>query len=173
MPSKYDKLRKKIPLLRKSGGTHDDRVSKRKAEILETLTESKSEVGDIAELYKYQRMNRDLLKEEMSALQVDIDAIEQILMERYEDAGITSVNLVSGGRVSVQIKPYPKIVDREAYRQWCLNNGYEREMHLHSSTTTSILADRLLKGEPSMPGIEPYIDESITFRKGGGTDDDE
>jgi hypothetical protein len=107
----------------------------------------------LAQRYAALRSEKEIVDETRSAIQLKIDAVAQMLIDQYETEGTTMLRLDSGQKVGLQYEPTAKVEDREKFRLWCIANGLERSLQLHSSTTISLVKERLLAGEPEPDGI--------------------
>lgn len=158
---KYSAITPNLPRLDEEKPERQEKLNRIKAELTKNGSLS---AATIAKLYAISREDMDRLNEEKSVIQLQLDAIEQLLKDRYEEEGLDMVRLDSGASVSVQNEPYAVVKDREAFRLWCLANGYEREMTLHPGTTNSIVKELLLAGEPPPPGVAAFSRTKLYLR---------
>jgi hypothetical protein len=130
----------------------------------------------LAQSYVALRARYDALKAQLSTLYLQVEAHEQRLAESQEarangwgqyGAKDNMLRLPSGETVRIQPEPSGKVVDREAFRAWCIANGYERQLHLHSSTMQAIVKERLLHGEPEPDGTEVYAYTKVVLTRKG------
>ena len=124
--------------------------------------------ADLAKKIVEIRGEKSDAKEVMDRINLKLVAHEQILTDKFESAGITQVRLDSGTTISTQIKPYARVVDRIAFRKWCVENGYEGALALPWQTTNSLVSDRLIEGLPEPQGIETFKQTTVVLRKGNG-----
>lgn len=120
-----------------------------------------------------------------------LEAIEQLLINQFEVEGVTSVSLADFGVVRTQYEPYAKVVDKEKFRQWCIDtctmcgqpasrhpfvdtaSGQmcERPITLETSlalpwaSTNSIVKERLLAGESEPDGIQTSVTVKAVFTR--------
>jgi hypothetical protein len=119
----------------------------------------------VASAYADIRLEKAAVEAVLAEIQTRLDAIETILVDQYEAEGTTFLRLEDGMSVGVNFEPVAKVEDPEAFRLWCLANGYEKRMVLHPSTTQSVVKERLLEGEPEPDGVTSYARPKITLRK--------
>jgi hypothetical protein len=152
MASKYGKLLADKPRI---GATELslDRVAVLKHELQE---EGFTTTPTIAKLYADLRAEKDELEEQVSKAALRLEAAKQLLVDHMESDGITSLRLDTGRVLSTWVEPYVNVQDPEAFRLWCIEQGLERKMVLHHSTTASLVKERLQAGEPEPPGIMLY-----------------
>jgi hypothetical protein len=115
----------------------------------------------ITEWYMDARDEADELKEKLADVNARTEALRQFLVERAEVEGLSSLRLTNGRGIVIVSEPYPNVVDKEAFRQWCLAQGFESQMTLHPSTAKAVVKERLLHGEPEPPGVEIYSKDVI------------
>lgn len=121
--------------------------------------------AEIAMRYGDLRREMDIVKEQKTKLQAQLDAYSEKLVTAFEEQAMTSLKLASGASVRIDVKPYPVMRDREAFRQWCIKKGLVKEMHLHSKTTESLVANLLLVGDPLPEGVEAFMKDTVVFTK--------
>lgn len=138
------------------------KVEKVKAKVLESLP---LHATALARRYIEIRTQKDKLKGELESVQLELTAVEQLMAAQYEAEGVTSMNVEGLGTVRVTPEPKAKIVDRDAFREWCIENGYERALALPWSTTNAVLKQRLLEGLTEPSGLEARYQNGIFFTK--------
>ena len=137
-------------------------VTAAKREILDqNLGES-----DLAKEIVAVRVEKHSAKKVLDEINLRLTAYEQILTNKFEEAGITQVRLETGETISTQIKPYARISDRDKFRTWRVENGYENSLVLPWQTTNSLVSDRLVEGLPEPDGIDTYKQTTVVLRKG-------
>lgn len=155
---KYDHL--KLPrFLEDSEGPHRERVEKRKLDI-------HGKTAEVVAGYAAARRRMKEIDELKSACQVEIDAFGEVLVLKYEAENISSLKMEDGSSVRVEPSPKPVIQDREAFRQWCVEQGLQKEMHLNPGTTGSMVRNMLIAGRDLPPGVKAFMRDKIVFRKG-------
>lgn len=121
---------------------------------------------ELVEMYRKYRVLMDEIKEKKSALEIVLTAYSELLVLAYEEEGITSLKLQDGSSIRVDVEPEPVANDREAFRNWCIEEGLEKEMHLHYMTSKSLIKLMLLEGKPLPPGMQAFMRDKIVFTKG-------
>lgn len=168
-PGKYDHLLGALQPLPPEDPRRQDKINELKAAMTHDGTE-------LARNYIELRRQKDDLKERLSDVQLQIDAYEQRLVESQEvqsggwgDYGAkdNALRLPTGEVVRVQPEPTGKVVDKEAFRIWCVKNGYERQLQLWPSTMNALVKERLLAGEPEPDGCEAFVYNKIVLVKNG------
>ena len=128
---------------------------------------------DLAMKYAITRHKRDLLRLQEAGLQLDLDALMQMLVQSEDEhtdpswgaygANDNAIRLPNGDQLRINKEPASKVVDSEAFRLWCIANGYERKLQLHAGTRESIVAERMLAAEPAPDGLEVGTWAKLTF----------
>lgn len=92
-------------------------------------------------------------------------AFEQLLLDHFEREGRNLCGLTSGETFSSHVKPYAHVVDKDAFREWCIENDMANALALNTRTMQALVNERLLKGAPELPGIDTYFESTIIVRK--------
>ena len=160
MASKWAKIIAKLP---RYLGTEPDYQTKVDALKQEILKEEPKSASHFAQQYASVRKEKDELKNKLSEVQVRLEAYTQLLIQQYEDEDISNLRLASGESVTTMPEPYCVIENRDEFRDWCINHGYQTLMTLPWQTANSELKDRLTRGENEMPGTRAYFRTKIRF----------
>ena len=142
-------------------GAYQSEVAALKTTIAQDLSEA-----DLAKEIVGIRAEKSAAKEALDEINLRLTAYEQILTDQFEAAGITQVRLESGETISTQIKPYARVADKRAFRQWCVTNGLEDALVLPWTTTNALVTDRLVEGLPEPDGIDTYKQTTVVLRRG-------
>jgi len=127
--------------------------------------------------YMVLRAKKDELSEKMYQLNRHIAAFEQLIAESQEaqaagwgEYGVkdNALRLPTGETIRVQEEPYGQVKDKEAFRQWAIENGYERQLALPWQTINAIVKERLIAGNPEPDGCETFRNRKIVLVKNGG-----
>lgn len=158
---KWSYLKDKLPPLPDSNPKHSDLVER----AVTRRRGKKQSLGLNLVDYKNYRDLKDRMKIELSAAQIEIDALEKIIREDFEAQGIHKMTLDSGETVSVSPEPYAKVEDNEKMVAWAKSVGLEKSLSLAWQTLNSHLKQRLENGQSEMPGVVPYLRWTISFRR--------
>lgn len=104
------------------------------------------------------------LEELLYECNMQMTAIEQMLVDQYELEDTDSIRLDTGFTVAVQREPYAQVQGREEFRQWCIDEGLENLFMLPWMTTNKITKERLLDGQPEPPGVKAFTRSKIVLR---------
>lgn len=142
------------------------------------------------------RLVLDEIKGWTGSAQLVVDAYERMMTDQMEAEGITSMRLASGSSISTYSEPNGSVVDKEAFRQWCITTcrvcGRKRHEHpdlpewddplspmrnhpvetlegqlqLWPSVMNAIAKERTLQGEAPPDGVEVTAKTVVRFNKG-------
>lgn len=120
---------------------------------------------EVLEVYETLRKQKDELKDDLSALEVRIDAHEEVIIDLYEAEGLQSVTLEGGAKVDCRTEPGAQVEDPELFRQWCVENGLERSLRLPPASANSLVKERLLHGETLPDGVQAFARTTVFFTR--------
>lgn len=121
------------------------------------------------------RLGKDGLSELLAECNFQIEAYEQLLASSQQakvagwgkyGAGENAIRLADGSTIRVQTEPYGKVMDKEAFRLWCIANGYASQLQLWPSKMNMMVKERLLAGENVPDGTEAFSYDKIFYEKG-------
>lgn len=92
-----------------------------------------------------------------------LEAFEQMLVDQFEADDISNQKNRDGDAVRVEMTPHLVVNDKEKFRQWCVANGLESQLHLHWGTANALLKERLLAGMTEMDGCETRNKPKIVY----------
>ena len=160
---KYDKVIVGLPKLPwASGSPHANEKYWEKVQIAKG--EFKGGSTNLTKSYFEIRRERDVAEERLKALNLRLTALVWRIEELYEAEGIQSLKL-TGGALRLDPVPFAVVEKPEDFHQWCLDNGYGPQMNLIWQTTNSLMKERLLSGEPDLPGVKAFVKTTPTFTK--------
>lgn len=119
----------------------------------------------LAKRYAIAREKKDLLDEMLYAVNLEVEALKQMVVDQYENEDTTSIRLESGEMVRVQPEPYAQVQNKDLFRAWCIANGYADSLVLPWQTTNSLTKERLLAGESEPPGVKAHVVSKIVLRR--------
>ncbi len=115
--------------------------------------------------YADARFVKEVIGEWASSIQLLVDAYEGMMIDQMEAEDVASLRLASGGSVGTSKEPYGKVVDKEAFRLWCIKNGYESQLQLWPGTMNAIAKERTLAGVPPPDGVEVSVKTVVRLNK--------
>lgn len=182
-----------------------DKIEEAKTELL--LDEMTGELRELtaeelAKLYTNLRHEDDEAEALRYARHLKLEALEQLIVKSWDEdqdgwgtygAGPNTLRLREGYAIDVESLPEGKVVDKEAFRQWCVapadvcmvcghgfedhdidntpahefkpGGGLERQLQLWPSSMNAIAKERCLAGATPPDGVEVYARNKVKLRK--------
>lgn len=119
-----------------------------------------------ARVWAAMRDVKDVLADNMSLTELTLEAYAQILVDAYEVEGVDNLRLEDGTSVRVQPEPHAQVVDKDAFREWCMKNGLERSLQLMWQTTNALTKERLLNGDTEPDGVQCQVRNKLVLKRG-------
>jgi hypothetical protein len=79
-----------------------------------------STASAFAQGYADVRLIKDRVADWQSSVQLLLDAYEQLMIDAMKQEKLASLRMASGASVSVYDEPIGQVIDKEAFRQWCV-----------------------------------------------------
>lgn len=112
--------------------------------------------SEFAKAYQELRTLIDKIKEWQSNVQLLLDAYTELMIDQMEVEGMKAIRLTDGSSVTTYEEPYGQVKDKEAFRQWCITNGYGNQLQLWPATMNAMVKERLILGQPEPDGVEIF-----------------
>lgn len=119
---------------------------------------------DLCELYGQMRDKKDALESQVKELNLQLEAVQQELVERMEEQGITGIKTLDHGNFFLKDDPYSSVQDRSAFHQWIRETGQEGLFTVMYQTANGIVKECLSSGKPLPPGMAVFMKTSVTRR---------
>lgn len=130
---------------------------------LNTLTKTAK-----ARLFCKIRDHKDQLETQVKELNVDLEALSQLLVHEMEGEGLDLFRLDSGDSLSIKDEPYCSVADKNIFINWIKDSRMEDLLTVHYQTLSAMTKQRLESGKPAPPGIKVFMKSSITRRRARG-----
>ena len=173
MASKYGAAMTALEPLPVSDQSYQDKVEAMKLLFMEN-PEFQLTPSNLAKEYSKYRKAKDAAEEEVSACNLMIEMLSQMLAATQEannpewgayGASDNTLRLVTGDKIEVRKEPYAVVEDKDANREWAIKNGLERMLGLPWQTINSIAKQRLLVGEAEPDGVKTFVKTKIIYTK--------
>jgi phage host-nuclease inhibitor protein Gam len=162
---KYDKVNKRLDKYQEPK-SQQDRLDDEKLRLAKEYNLHNPKASDLVALYVNARKNKDALEEELKAVNMEVEALTQMVIAAYEVEGVDSMRMPDlGFSVWQQDEPYVSTTDRDALLDWVKTEGLERSLQLPWQTLNAITKERLLNGEPEPPGTKTWLRQKLVMRK--------
>lgn len=105
---------------------------------------------DLARRFKNLSDEKDRLEEEIKSINLDAEAVSQLIVSALTGADLNALELESGMKVSLDIKPYVSVLPEqsEAYNKWCQSKVIKPLLTLNAQKRDSIIKEFLETGRP-------------------------
>ena len=170
-PGKYDAVMSKLQRFQPEDKSYQAKVDEAKKKI--TIRDAIY----MATQYALLRIQKEQIEESLGKVQLQLDAHAQLLDDSMRmnakgwgtyGANENAIRLETGDVIRIEDQPTARVIDKEVYRQWCIKNGYENKLQLHTKTTESIVKERLAAGEAVPDGTEAGVWSKVVFTKAKG-----
>lgn len=151
---KYDKLKGKLPAFQLE------------TSFQQKVDEAKSqyqflEAPELARMFKQEKLNKKNLEEKVSLVNVEIEALSQLLVQNFEENGLQKITLEDGKTCYMQIEPYSSVSDQSILLAEIKKQKMQALLTLAWGTINAINKERLLAGKPPLPGTKVFLKTSI------------
>ena len=110
----------------------------------------------------------DDIEERKKELNVEFEAISQVIQAKFSQMGVSSVDSDEGQNFYLHIEPYISVADREAAENWVESDPQlEYLWSIQPKKLESLIKNHLEKGEDSQipPCISVFLKTSVRCRK--------
>lgn len=154
MPSKWKSLKGKLDPWQPEPA-YQERVEETKKEYIGLSP------TDLAREFKMYEDSKDQLELLIKEKNLAIEAISQLLVSALENADLQSLELESGMKVSLDIKPYVSVLPepeaRAAYNKWIHSKPMKGLLTLNAQTRDGFVKQLLEAGKPAPKWAKVYI----------------
>jgi len=172
MAGKYSKLRGIIPTFVEEE-SYQSRVNEEKLKIVgDASNVEAANVTRLASLFAASKQIKDSLEEKISFINLQLEALSQLLVEALEDQEIQKVELSSGALVFLQDTPYPQVKDKELVLAWIKKNRMTQLLGVNYQTLKGLTNELLVAGKKLPDGVEVFLKTQARVR-GAGKNGDE
>lgn len=163
MASKYSKLRDKLPAFQQESSFQQkvDEWKMQYGQNVEGLN-----VSALASHYASLRAEKDSLEEQISNINIGLEALNQLGVIAMQADDLEKVSLSTGATVYLSYDVYPSVKDKEALLTWVKANKMSAQLSLPWQTLRGICNDLSSNGKPLPKGVEAYLRISLRIRNG-------
>jgi hypothetical protein len=159
---KYAKVINQLPRLLGAEPQYQQKVEAVKAAMV-AEPDFERHASALARQYTAIRIEQAKVAEILAEVNLRLEAVSQLMFDQYEAEGVESLK-VDGRTIAARLVPYSVVQDKEAFRQWCLQEpDLARLMTLPWMTVDKISKDRLVAGEEPPPGVTIYAKQRFTL----------
>lgn len=123
-----------------------------------------------SELEAFYNATRDVIEklaEKVAIATLELEAATRLFVDRFEDAGVTSMKFDDGYTISISDEPYPTVRDRVAFRAWVKKKKMEDMLTMNYMTMSTLIKERLsgMVKEALPNGVDIYMKTKLSRRK--------
>jgi hypothetical protein len=107
------------------------------------------------------RKVEDSIEEQLKNVRLLLYAVDQLGVEQFVAEGTDSMRFDELGYVRTAPEVVTKVLDRDRFRDWCMEAGLFRELNLHHGTTNSLTKARLIDGLPEPDGVQAFFNNKL------------
>lgn len=121
-------------------------------------------LAKLAREFVVRKKKKERLEEQVTKLNVELEACSQLLVARLEGEEIQTVQLRGGVTVFLADEPYPSVKDRKAVFDWIKKTRQVELLTVHHQTLKGLVGERLAAGEGDVPGVTTYLKTTARCR---------
>lgn len=121
--------------------------------------------AELARLFCERRDKKDQLEASIKELNVELEALSQMMIAAMEKEGTDMFRLDSGDSLSIKDEPYCSVAEKQTFIAWVKETNQEDLLTVHYQTLSGITKTMLKEGRSAPPGIKVFLKQSITRRR--------
>ncbi len=161
---KWTSLKKQLPKFEVEP-EYAARVEEKKKEYIGLDT------AEMAREFKVVRGAKKAAEETISGLNLELEALSQLLVNDLETQSISKLTLQTGETVFISDEPYSSVADKEALMAWVKKKKMQSLLTLNWQTMNSMVKELLSAGKPIMPGVKVFMKSSARLRNGNSSEE--
>ncbi len=164
MPGKWRSFKDKLPKFEVEP-EYAARVEEKKKEYIGLDT------AEMAREFKVIRAAKKAAEEAISGLNLELEALSQLLVNDLETQSISKLTLQTGETIFISDEPYASLDDKEALMAWVKKKKMQSLLTLNWQTMNSLAKELLSAGKPIMPGVKVWLKTSVRLRNGNSSEE--
>lgn len=164
---KWSWLRGKFPKFQAEDADHALRIQKAQEAIKLELQEAglPVDLGQLGERYNKERNLKDKKEDELSDINLKIEALTQMVTTEFDQQHITQFRLDNGASISLKDDAYTQVVDKDEWLGWVKETGREHLLSVHYQTMNSLVKEMLEQGVEPPPGLKVFLKTGLILRR--------
>lgn len=154
---KYDNLKGKLPAFQQEA-SFQAKVDEAKAKY------QTYEAPEMARIFSLARQSKRKLEMEIAEQNIELEALSQMLVEKFEVTGLSKFTLETGETCYQQIEPYSSVQDQALLLVAIKKLKMQKLLSLAWGTMNAINKERLVAGKPPLPGTSVFLKASVRLR---------
>jgi hypothetical protein len=168
---KYSKLRGKLPAF-ENESSYQAKVEEEKTLILDDADNNEdANVTRLSALFATVTEAKRAAEEKVSAYNVQLEALSQLIVDALTNQGIEKVSLANGATVYLQDGTYPGIEDETKFYGWLHKQKMDNLLSLNYQTLKGIVNEYLQSGKPLPPGTRCFLKTQARVRNGNSNEE--
>lgn len=110
------------------------------------------------------KRNKQKLDEKIKLMNVEIAALEQLLVDYFESTETTQFRTKSGVLISLKDDVYPMVKDQPIFLAWINSNNLSALLSVHHKRLESLVKSLLEEGQKIPDGIDAFFKTTISYR---------
>ena len=119
----------------------------------------------LAKEYMAAKNHKDEIEDVLSVINQNLEAINQILVDKMEDENMHSFKAEDGTTIFQKTAVYPKVVDKEVAFAWIKKNKQEHLLSIQHMSLKSFCTELLEQGNDLPEGVECYLKTAVGYRR--------
>ena len=157
---KWDKLCRRLKAL-PVDADYQEKVDEAKSPMKGMKSDELAKRIDRAARRKHQ------LEDQVGLVNIEIEAGNQLLLDRFEAEGVDQVRTRSGILFTRQQEPYPAVQDQEALFAWIKQTKSVSLLTVNFGKLKAAIKEMLEEGGVTPPGVKVFV--KTTVRRTGGS----
>jgi len=171
MAGKYQKLRGKLEVFVPE---NQEKINEFKQKIIDADDHVAGlNIRKIAVLFAATRKVKSDLEGKLSAINVEMSGLSQIIVDHLETESVQKIELSTGELIYLQDTPYPSVVDKEALFAWIKKEKLVNLLTAHHQMLKGMCGELLIKGKRLPPGVAVFMKTEARVRAGKEDEDGE
>lgn len=137
------------------------KVDEAKVLLLGTSDASGANAARLARMLVERKGEKERIESELYDINVELNALNQLLLEVMENDGQESLKLSTGETIYQTIEPYSSVEDRAKLLAWIDETGSQYLLSVQWQTLNGAVKLMLEKGAPTPPGVKVYLKSSV------------
>jgi len=163
MASKYSKVA--LPAFQQEE-TFQDKVTAWKRMMFGENPED-ANLSMLARELAEQKCAKDMLEEQVSEINIHIEALSQLIVEKMQAESLEKVGLSDGSTCYVSYEVYPSVKDKAALLEWVKKHKMAASLSLPWQTLRGLCNDLSVAGKPMPEGVECFLKTAARIRSNG------
>jgi hypothetical protein len=163
--SKWIQFRSKLErLLPGAGGNEEYQKKIRQTVDYYTKEKKPKTLNQLGKIYIELRAKKRDLEADAKYVNLRMEALSRVMLDRFEDDGITSFKTPADVTLFIRDEPYASIEDRPKVIQWIKDNDHAELLGIQWQTFNALMKEFLLDGKKIPPGVKLYLKSNISAR---------